>query len=162
MITPVILEVPEDFNPLSDDLDEYVSEFFEVSKLQFSADIMDGTHAVNGRKLILAMTSNPEELEEWANDVFPLKASPANIPNDRIPDRVSVVQDASGNDRAVAALNLAMTKAHAAGDIVNHAGLLDYFDPIREYDIDGEIASETPRTDLVGVIPYWAGRKWVY
>lgn len=66
---PIILEVPESFNPLSGEHDAETQDFLDDANLQFSGDIMPGTQAVGGRKIVLAMTSKPNEILALAFDI---------------------------------------------------------------------------------------------
>ena len=133
----MIIEVPEStsFATMPDEVKE------QIAKLggQFVEEIMIGTQAVDGKKLIFTYVKADKATVELLtnNDLF----------------------DEDGNQYG---FDLGWSVLATEGETVDQSLLLPYFADAPIVDSEGEITGYEPVTDLTGKLQVWAGKEWQY
>ena len=132
----MILKVAADFdfnNPPAQ-----VLEAMQSAAIQFPESQMLGTKTYYAKKLILIMTKlSRGEITSWFNGAYPT------------PD---------GD------VDLGLTWQVMADELtpVPQVPLLNFFEDVPVFDVDGNQTGTTPITDLEGNLQVYAGHKWIF
>lgn len=136
----IAIDENTDFEALPEELQKAINKL----KIAWPQAKMIGTHAVDGKQLVLIMAGvDGETLTEFMNG-----------------DYISGT-DTNG-DPIITNFNLGWQVMAEEGLAIDQSQLLPYIDEVAEYDEDGELIDFSPVTDITGKLQTYSGHKWTY